>query len=160
MATFLRSAVSAALPPIALMVCLSRGLAASPQEPPKDLPVSLDRIRRELAKPPPPRLDMPVQAPVARFTSRVDQRVYVLTLHEWIDKEFKLTALQRQSADWAAGGGYVLASGSWGVRLDPLFERLEKALERRKVRKIREQIARDLAEIEAARKKAGLPDKQ
>jgi hypothetical protein len=159
-ATSLRSAVSAAFGPIALLVCLSPRIAAAPQEPPKDLPVSLDRIRKELAKPSPARLDMPMPTPVAKFTSRVDQRVYVLTLHEWIDKEFRLTALQRQSADWAAGGGYVLASGSWGARLDPLFERLEKALERRKVRKIREQIARDLAEIEAARKKAGLPDKR
>jgi hypothetical protein len=151
-ATFLRSAVSAAFGPIALLVCLSPGLAAAPQEPPKDLPVSLDRIRKELAKPPPARLDMPMQAPVARFTSRVDQRVYVLTLHQWIDKEFKLTALQRQSAEWGAR--------CCGISLAPLLKGLEEALERRKTRKIREQIARDLAEIEAARKKAGFPAKR
>jgi len=95
---------------------------------------------------------MPLQVPVARFKTRVDQRVYVLSLEDWIEKEFKLTALQRQSADWAAN--------CCGVRLDPLFKSLEKALQRRRVRKIREQIARDLAQIEAARKKAGLPDKR
>lgn len=152
MATFLRAIVSAVFCTLALVVSVSAPLAAAPQDPPKDLPVSLDRIREELAKPPPPRLDMPVQAPVARFTSRIDQRVYVLTLHQWIDKEFKLTALQRQSAEWGAR--------CCGISLEPLLKGLEEALERRKTRKIREQIARDLAEIEAARKKAGLPDKR
>lgn len=156
MAIFLRATAFAVFCPLALVVCLSAPLGAAPQDPPKDLPVSLDRIREELAKTPPTlKLDMPLQVPVARFKSRVDQRVYVLTLQDWIDKEFKLTALQRQSANWASAGGYVLASGAYGVRLDPLFEAVEKALERRRVRQIREQIARELAQIEAARKKAG-----
>lgn len=162
MATFLRAIAFVVFCLLALEGCLSATLGAAPQEPPKDLPVSLDRIREELAKTPPIRLklDMPLQVPVAKFKSRVDQRVYVLTLEEWIDKEFKLTALQRQSANWAAAGGYVLASGSHAVRLDPLFKSLEKALQRRRERKIREQIARELAQVEAARKKAGLPDKR
>jgi hypothetical protein len=160
--TFLRATALAVFCLLSLDECLSATLLAAPQEPPKDLPVSLDRIREELAKTPSARLklDMPLQVPVAKFKSRVDQRVYVLTLQEWIDKEFKLTALQRQSANWASGGGYVLASGSYAVRLDPLFKSLEEALERRRVRKIREQIARELAEIEAARKKAAVPDKR
>jgi hypothetical protein len=34
-----------------------------------------------------------------------------------------------------------------------VFESVERALQRRKVRKIREQIARELAELDAARKK-------
>jgi hypothetical protein len=160
-ATFLRATVCAVFCLFALDGRLSATVGAAPQDPPKELPVSLDRIREELAKTPPTlKLDMPLQVPVARFKSRVDQRVYVLTLQEWIDKEFKLTALQRQSANWASAGGYVLASGSYGVRLDPLFKALEKALERRRVRQIREQIARELAQVEAARKKAGLPDKR
>ena len=143
--------------PLALVVCLSTALGAAPQEPTKDLPVSLDRIREELANTPPTRLkvDIPVQAPAPRFRTGVVQRVYVLTLEEWLDKEFKMTALQRQSADWAATccGGYVLGP----VRLDPMFKSLGKAMQRRRVRKIREQIARELAGIEAARK-AGPPD--
>jgi hypothetical protein len=108
------------------------------------------------------KLDMPLQAPVATFRTRVDQQVFVLTLDDWLEKEFKLLGLQRQSADWAAAccGGYALASGSYGIRLDPLFKSLEKALERRKVRKVREQIARELAALEAARKKADVPDER
>ena len=113
----------------------------------KDLPVSLVRIREELAKTPTGlKLDMPVQVPVATFKTRVDQRVYVLSLEEWLEKEFKLNLLQRQSAEWA--------SKCCGIGLDPLFKGVERALQRRRVRKTREQIARELAESEAARKQA------
>lgn len=113
----------------------------------KDLPVSLVRIREELAKTPTGlKLDMPVQVPVATFKTRVDQRVYVLSLEEWLEKEFNLNPLQRQSAEWA--------SKCCGIGLDPLFKGVERALQRRRVRKTREQIARELAEIEAARKQA------
>jgi hypothetical protein len=131
----------------ALVVNHSAALGATPQEPTEDLPVSLDRIREELAKPPPTglRLGVALQMPVATFKTRVDQRVYVLPLEDWIEKEFALTPLQRQSAEWAAK--------CCGVSLDPLFKSLEKALQRRRVRKIREQIARELAELEAAMKK-------
>lgn len=157
MATF-RATVSAASCPLALVVCLSAALEAAPRQPAEDPPVSLDRIREALVKTPTSRLkvDMPVQLPVARFRTGVNQRIYVLTLDEWLEKQFKLSALQRQSADWAAKccGGYVLGS----VRLDPLFTSLEQALQRRRVRKIRERIAEELAALEAARKKAGLPD--
>jgi hypothetical protein len=82
--------------------------------------------------------------PVARFRTTVEQRRFVITFEEWLDKEFKLTALQRQSAEWGAR--------CCGIGLDPLFRSIERALERRQVRKIREQIARELEVIEAARK--------
>ena len=135
MTTVLRATASAVSGPLALVVCLSAAVGAAPQQPAPDLPVSLERIREELAKTPPTRLklDTPVQMPAPRFKSGVVQRVYVLTLEEWLDKEFKMTALQRQSAEWAGMccGGYVLGS----VRLDPLFKSLGKALERRRVRK-------------------------
>jgi hypothetical protein len=128
------------------MVCVPATLGAAPQGPTPDLPVSLDRIQGELAKPPAGlRVDRPVQVPVATFKTRVDQRVYVLSLEEWLEKEFQLNALQRQSADWA--------SRCCGIGLDPLFKGVERALQRRKLRKTREQIARELAEVEAARKK-------
>jgi hypothetical protein len=161
--TLLRTTVSAACFLLVLVVCLSATLGATSQEPAKDLPVSLDRIRQGLAKTPTGfKFDMPMPVPVATFKTRVDQRVYVLSLDEWLEKEFKLTALQRQSADWAAKccGGYVLGSRSFGVRLDPLVARLDKALERRRVRKIREQIARELAQVEAARRTAELSDER
>ena len=153
--TFLRAT------PLALVVGLAASVDAAAQQPTTDLPVSLDRIREELAKTPQIKLDVPLEAPVATFRTRVEQRVYMLSFEEWLEKEFEMTDLQRQSADWAAKccGGYVLASGAIGIRLDPLFESLDRALKRRKVRKIREQIASELAELEAARKKADLSDK-
>jgi hypothetical protein len=52
---------------------------------------------------------MPLQVPVAAFKISVEQRVYVLSFEDWIEKEFKLTSLQRQSADGrrsAAAGTY------------------------------------------------------
>jgi hypothetical protein len=150
MAAFLGATVSGVFSLVVLVVCSSATLAAAPQEPAKDLPVSVDRIREELAKPPTGlKLDMPlqVQVPVATFKSRVDQRVFVLPLEERLAKELKLTGLPRQSADWAAR--------CCGINLDPLFRSLDDALKRRKVRKTREQIARELAELEAARKNGG-----
>jgi hypothetical protein len=143
-ATFPRSAVFAAFGPIVLVVCLSASLDAASQEPPPAPPESLARIREGLKQPPPRRfkLDMPV--PVATFKTSVEQRVYVLTLENWIEKEFKLTALQRQSAEWG--------SKCCGLSLDPLFKSAGRALQRRKERKIREQIARELAQLEARRK--------
>ena len=162
--SILRATVSAVLCPLALDVCLAAPLGAAPQPPAKDLPVSVNRIREELAKPSPTglELDRPAQVPVATFKTRVEQRVFVLPLEDWLGKELKMGVLQRQSADWAAQccGGYVLSSGSYGVRLDPLFKSLGKALQRHRVRKIREQVARELAELEAARNKASLPDQR
>jgi len=90
-----------------------------------------------------------VPVPVATFKSGVDQRVYVLSLEERLEEELKLSPLQRQSADWA--------SRCCGLDLDPLFKRVDEALQRRKVRKIREQIARELAALEAATKKDARP---
>jgi hypothetical protein len=160
-ATFLRAIVSVVFLVLALVVCPAATLGAAPQEPAEVLPGSLGRIRERLAKTPPTRLkfDRPMPVPVATFKTRVDQRVYVLSLDEWLEKEFKLTTLQRQSADWAAKccGGYVLGTRSFGVRLDPLFASLDKALQRRRLRKIREQIAAELAQVETART-AGLQD--
>jgi hypothetical protein len=79
------------------------------------------------------------------FKTGVDQRIYGLTLDEQLRKEFTLTPLQRQSAEWA--------SRYCGLNLNQLFNSAERALHRRKLRKIRQQIARELAELEAARKK-------
>ena len=153
MKTFPRAAASAIfILALGLFVAAPDGAAQQPQ--PNDLPVSLERIRDELEVAVPSRLklDMPVEKPVARFRTRVDQTVYVLTLDEWIDKEFNLIGIQRQSADWA--------SKCCGIGLDPLFKSVENALQRRKERKIREQIARELAELEAARKAARLIDER
>jgi hypothetical protein len=128
-----------------IVAVLTATPGAAPQPPPTDLPVSLDRIRKDVAKAPPAlKLHVPVDGPVATFKVHVEQRVYMLSFYEWLDKEFKLTDLQRQSADWAAR--------CCGLSLDPLFKSVENGLQRRKERKAREQIAWELAELEAARK--------
>jgi hypothetical protein len=140
-----RATASAICIQLALGLFVAAPAAAAQQPQPNDLPVSLERIRNELevAVPSRLRLDMPVERPAPRFRTRVDQTVYVLTLDEWIDKEFNLIGIQRQSADWA--------SKCCGIGLDPLFKSVENALQRRKERRIREQIARELAALEAAR---------
>jgi hypothetical protein len=147
---FSRAAASAICIQVTLGLLVATPPAAAQQPQPNDLPVSLERIRDELEVAVPSRLklDMPVEKPVPRFRTRVDQTVYVLTFDEWLDKEFNLIGIQRQSADWA--------SKCCGIGLDPLLKSVENALQRRKERKIREQIARELAELETARKTAGL----
>ena len=151
---FPRATASAIFTQLALALFVALPLGAEQQPQPNDLPVSLERIRDELEVAAPSRLklDMPVATPIPTFRTRVDQTVYVLTLDEWIDKEFNLIGIQRQSADWA--------SKCCGISLDPLLKSVENALQRRKERKIREQIARELAALETARKTAGLTDER
>lgn len=148
MAIFRRPTAFAMLCPLAVVVLLSVATEATPQEQASELPVSTERIRQKLEQAPPTlKRQTRWQQPVARFTTRVDERITVLTFREWLDKEFELNDLQRQSADWAAR--------CCGLRLDPLIHGAGEALQRRKVRKVRAQIARELAEIEAARKPSG-----
>ncbi len=135
---------------LAIVVCLRTALEAAPQPPAKDttaqdLPISVDRIAKQLSKPAPIQLKVDQQTlPVATFRVSVEQRIYVLPFKEWLDKEFKLNDLQRQSADWA--------SRCCGINLGSLFQKLEDAQRRHEVRKIREQIARELEDLEAAKK--------
>lgn len=122
---------------------MSAPIAAAPQEPAGSLPVSLERIREDLTKPPPPRLKPagPLQLPPI-FKSRVEQQTWVPTLQQHLHKTFDLTPMQRQSADWAAR--------CCGYNLGALVKGAEDLLRARKIRKTREQIRRELAELEAA----------
>lgn len=140
----LRTTLFAALSVAALGVS-SASLAAAPQEPPGGLPVSLERIRENLEKPPPPRLTpaQPVQLRPT-FRTRVDQRTWVPTLEEHLHEQFDLSPMQRQSAQWAAQ--------CCGLKVGQFLKMAEDALRARKVRKTREQIARELAELDAARR--------
>jgi hypothetical protein len=144
--TFLRATLLAVLWVPALVVWPAT-LSAAPQQPSEILPVSLDRIRGALEKAPPRRLTaaVPLPLPVPTFRTRVDQRVFVPTLEEHLRKEFALTVLQRQSADWA--------SKCCGYNLGQLMTIVNDAVRERRIRKTREQIARELAELAAARKK-------
>ncbi len=134
---------------LAVLIVLSATLAAVPQQPRVEPPVSLERIREELKNPPGVDFNRPIEGPVATFRARVERRAWVPTVEEWIQKEFKLTALQRQSAEWG--------SKCCGINLLTLGSGLTKSItgarQRREVRRIREQIARELAELEARRKR-------
>jgi hypothetical protein len=144
--TFLRATLFAVLWVPALVVCPAT-LGAAPQQRSEVPPVSLDRIRGALDKAPPLRLTatVPMPLPVPTFRTRVDQRVFVPTLEEHLRKEFALTVLQRQSAEWA--------SKCCGFNLGQLVTMVSDAARDRRIRQTREQIARELAELEAARKK-------
>ncbi len=131
---------------LGLGVCLSAQPGAAPQQPASDPPVSLERMREELEKAPAPRLNLDVDLliPVATFKTRVEQRPFVLTFEEWLRKEFEMDVFERQSAAWR--------SKCCGINLGQVMQLFETALHNREVRQIREQIARELAELEAARK--------
>jgi hypothetical protein len=143
---------------LALVAGLSATIGAAPQapqapqQPDSVAGASLDRIKGKLAKAPARELkpDAPVPLRAPTFRSRVDQRVFVLTLEEALHKEFDLNDLQRQSAEWA--------SKCCGFNIGQLVEMVDHAMKEREIRKIREQIWRELSELEAARKKVPPPD--
>ena len=70
--------------------------------------------------------------------------MFVLTLEEALHKEFDLNDLQRQSAEWS--------SRCCGINLGQVLQMIDDAMKERKIRKTREQIWRELAELEAARR--------
>jgi hypothetical protein len=112
--------------------------------PPGEPPTSIERIKDRLDKGPRQSLKLDVPIPPARptFKARVDQKVFVQTLEEALHREFDLNDLQRQSAEWSAK--------CCGYNVGALLNAIDKALEQRKIHKTREQIARELAELEAA----------
>lgn len=116
----------------------------APPAPPAEAPTSIDRIKSRLDKGSRQGLKLDVPIPPARptFKARVDQKVFVQTLEEALHKEFDLNDLQRQSAEWSAK--------CCGYDIGALIKSIDKALDQRKIRKTREQIARELAELEAA----------
>ena len=146
--TFLRPSLCAVFSLLALVVCLSTSLAAAPQQPTDAPAVSLERIRRQVEKPPARRivLDVPLQLPVATFKTSVTQRAFMLTFEEQLHKDFDLTPLQRQSQEWA--------SKCCGINLVQLAKSVKRAVRADETRRIRQQVARELAQVqEAARKK-------
>jgi hypothetical protein len=104
-------------------------------------PVSLDRIRKAVARTPALKLDS--KPPTPTFRTTTEGRALMVPFQEHLRQKLELTPLQRQSQQWA--------SQCCGIDLGRLFKGLEKALERRKARQVREQIGRELAELEAAR---------
>jgi hypothetical protein len=128
---------------LGLIATLLPAVAVAAQQPPgSDLPVSLERIREGLGKPDERALIIPPLVPLTRFKTGVEERTYMLPFKEQLDKDLEPTLLQAQSRDWA--------SRCCGIDLGMLFNPIERALQRRKERKIREQIARELEELKAA----------
>lgn len=130
----------------ALVVSVPARLAAAAQQSASIPSVSLERIRKGLETTPALRVAVDTsQLPVATFRASVERRPYVLTLEQQLHKQFDLNLLQRQSADWA--------SRCCGYNLNRLAKGVSTALQRRKERKVREQVARELAEVRAAANK-------
>jgi hypothetical protein len=104
-------------------------------------PVSLDRIREAVARTPALRLDPRLPTPTFRTTT--EGHTLMLPFQEYLHQQLELTPLQRQSQEWA--------SRCCGIDVGRLFNGIGKALERRKTRRVREQIDRELVELDAQR---------
>lgn len=137
----------------ATVLTLSGSAAAAPQDP-GGLPVaSLEHVQDALNRTPSRSLkfDAKVPVPAATFRVTVRERLFVVPIMESLRKEFELTPLQRQSADWS--------SRCCGLNLVTLTETLEKAFRRWEEGRIHDRVARELAEVEAAARKRSSQDR-
>jgi len=120
---------------------------AAPQQVAQESADSVPYVRAQLDRPQVPTIkNAPPPRPLPTFRASVEHRVWVLTLEEQLHKEFDLTPLQRQSADWSAR--------CCGINLIEVAKDINKAVQQEKERRVRAQIVRELAEIEAARAQA------
>jgi len=131
-----------------VVVCLAIRIEAAPQQETHATDDALSRIKRELQRTPTDKLKLDPPFPVATFRSSVDQRRYMPTFEEWLQKEFALTDVQRQSQEW-----YAKCCGINLLNLPQWADKLDRARRRRELRRLREQIARELAQIEANKRK-------
>ncbi len=83
--------------------------------------------------------------PVATFRVSVDTRVFGLSIVDQLRKEFELTPLQRQSADWRAK--------CCGVNLLSLADVIKNGVRDWKEKRVRDRVSRELAEVIAAAEK-------
>src|SRR5262245_51917469 len=116
-----------------LLTASARAMAA-PQEPGAPPPTSFERVQDTLNRTPSKSLKFDVTVPVAAATFRatVTERRFVVPIMESLRKEFELTPLQRQSAQWS--------SQCCGLSLAALAESVEKALRRWEERRIRDRV--------------------
>lgn len=127
---------------LAAMLCPVSAQAA-PQEPAAS-PASVEHVRATLNRTPSQSLkfDARMPTPVATFKVTVDERVFGLPIVEQLRKEFELTPLQRQSAEWRAK--------CCGINLLALADGIGKAVRQWKEDRIRDRVSRELAEVIAA----------
>lgn len=124
-------------------VCLPARLQAFTQDADDPAAPSLSRLKQRLDRPAakPLKPSRPVQLRPT-FRSRATERPWVPTLEEHLHKTFELTDFQRQYAKYAAS--------CCGIDLGALFGSIERALDERRLRKVSADVARELAEVEAA----------
>lgn len=140
---------------------------------PDDLPVSVDRIQRALAAPPP--LDLKEQHPVFRLEvfGRKPTLEDVLGEKFWLGptpyggmthQEFMDMATPKEFRPYAGfTGKYLLAetaltlAQTWALKA--AVKKFEDAKEGREREAARKEVLDALAELEKARRAAGLPDK-
>jgi hypothetical protein len=88
------------------------------------------------------RFDARMPVPAATFKVTVTQRIFVVPIMDSLRKQFELTPLQRQSAEWS--------SKCCGLSIAALSEGLQREFRRWEERRVRERVARELAEVLAA----------
>jgi hypothetical protein len=128
----------------AAMLWLPSGAAAAQET---DPPGSVEHVKAALNRTPSQslRFDARMPAPVATFRVSVDERVFGLSIVDQLRKEFELTPLQRQSAEWR--------SKCCGINLLTLADGIGKAVRQWKEERIRDRVSRELAEVIAAAEK-------
>ena len=131
---------------VVLAVCLPAP-AAFAQDPADPAAPSLTRFKQRLDRPTarPLKPSQPIQLRPT-FRSRATDRPWVPTLEEHLYKTFELTDFQRQYAKYAAS--------CCGIDLGAVFGGIERALAERRQRKVSAEVARELAEVEAAAARA------
>ena len=117
---------------------------AAPQEEAAAPPDAVEHVKAALNRTPSQslRFDARMPAPVATFRVSVDERVFGLSIVDKLRKEFELTPLQRQSAEWR--------SKCCGINLLTLADGIGKAFRQWKEDRIHDRVSRELAEVIAA----------
>ena len=151
MANLRTAALAFTLP--AMLLSVAGRAAAAPQHPVAAPPASVERVQNALNHTPPQSLKFDTKAPVPVATYRVTvtQPLFVLPIMDSLRKEFELTLLQRQSADWS--------SKCCGLSIAALTEGVEKAFRRWEENRIHDRVSRELAEVEAAALKRSAQDR-
>lgn len=121
-------------------------VGAAPQDPPTT-PESVQHVQTALSRTPSRSLkfDARMPEPVATFRVSVDTSVFGLSIVDQLRKEFELTPLQRQSAEWRAK--------CCGINLLSVADAIEKGVREWKEKRIHDRVSRELAEVIAAAEK-------
>jgi hypothetical protein len=136
-----------------MLLTVAGRAAAAPQDPGAAQSVSVERVQNTLNRTPPHSLkfDAKVPVPAATYKVTVTQPLFVLPIMDSLRKQFELTPLQRQSAEWS--------SRCCGLSIAALTESIEKAFRRWEEGRIHDRVSRELAEVEAAALKRSAQDR-